>query len=228
MLNDKQLEQIREIGYVVFDGNFDKEKLSQLKRIFEESKNEIQNYSGWAFMGIFRHSKEYLEFIEESGALSVARQLTRSKEVDLYWDSVVIKSAGNQREFCWHQDEGYTETSPKEYYTFWIPFHDVDSRNGGLWVLPESHKEGILEHSRVVASDTKYPGQEIKNLNDLKETPVSLKAGQVLVFSSMLAHRSGANNSNTDRLAMAFAIHKHKFKEINVPDNLAPTEGLRL
>ncbi len=228
MINAAQKKEFSENGFLIFDGNFDPQKLRELHRIFEESKEKIQNYSGWAYMGMFRHSFHYLKFIEDCGALKVAQSLLANQKLDLYWDSVVVKSANNPREFCWHQDEGYTQTKPEEYLTFWIPFHDVDSQNGGLWVLPGSHKEGLLQHSPVKISERNFPGLVIDDFDDEGEMPISLKAGQVLVFSSLLAHRSGANNSEDDRLAMAFAIHKHGFEEVNVPSNLAPVEGLYL
>ncbi len=144
MISEDQVSRFKRDGFLLIDGPFGAEKLAEMRMEFESSKEEIKNYSGWAFMGMFRHSSVYRQFIAESGAIALAKKIFSCDSVDLYWDSVVVKSANNRRQFCWHQDEGYTLTKPQEYITFWIPFQDVTDKNGGLWVLPGSHNPPFL------------------------------------------------------------------------------------
>lgn len=228
ILNEQQIFDFEKNGFLKIQGAIDSSELQNLQVEFENSKDSIKSYSKWAYMGIFRHSPMYRSFIQSSGAAAIAKQLLQYDRIDLYWDSVTIKAANSPKEFTWHQDEGFTATNPQGYVTFWIPLQDVDQKNGGLWILPGSHKCGALSHNKVPASETTVAGREIQDLDFSTAVEVKMKKGELLVFSSLLAHKSGGNFSNNDRLALAFAIHKHGYKEINVPESLSLVPGLEI
>ena len=68
-------------------------------------------------------------------------------------------------------------------------------RNGGLEVVEGSHSMTVPISPR----DNCIEGSWV---NEQKWVPVELSPGELLVFGSYLAHRSGPNNSNKDRKAI--------------------------
>lgn len=113
----------------------------------------------------------------------------------LYWEQAVAKPPFARTELPWHQDNGYTPIVPEEYVTCWLALDDADENNGCIWVLPDSHRAGTVRHRNGtgpfrVADTGGQPG-----------IPVPVRAGDVLVFSSLLLHRSGPNITDRPRRA---------------------------
>lgn len=117
----------------------------------------------------------------------------------LYWEQAVAKPPQARTELPWHQDNGYAPTVPEEYVTCWLALDDADVSNGCLWVLPASHEKGTLKHHRVEGAPfrTGYEGDDAG-------AAVPVSKGSVLVFSSLLMHRSGPNT--TDRYRRAWIL----------------------
>jgi ectoine hydroxylase-related dioxygenase (phytanoyl-CoA dioxygenase family) len=107
-------------------------------------------------------------------------------DVRLYWDQSVYKKTAKAQEFPWHQDNGYTFIEPQQYLTLWIPLVDVDDRNGCPWIAPGRHRLGTLEHW------TTSIGYKCLDVVD-DAVCVPAKAGDVIAFSSLAPHRTGAN-----------------------------------
>ena len=118
----------------------------------------------------------------------------------LYWEQAVAKPPQARTELPWHQDNGYTPLVPEEYVTCWLALDDADERNGCLWVIPGSHHDGTHRHVNDGASPFRvgYGGPATDGV------PVPVAKGSVLVFSSLLMHRSGPNT--TDRFRRAWII----------------------
>lgn len=103
-------------------------------------------------------------------------------------------------EFYWkskpHQDYWGMRGSENSL-VLWIPIFDIKERHGFLEVVPYSHKRGLLSHKKF------GPGAEIKeNIND-PFVSVRMEIGDILVFSSMLIHKSGENASNDIRWTLS-------------------------
>ena len=115
-------------------------------------------------------------------------------DVRLYWDQAVIKSGPEAEEFPWHQDNGYGETFPEEYYTTWVALCDVPAEKGAIWVVPGSHKKGGVTHKQNAAGHwVGYEGKE--------GHVVPVKKGEALIFSSLTMHRSSSNTTPEKRSA---------------------------
>ena len=115
-------------------------------------------------------------------------------EVRLYWDQAVYKKPEPEREFPWHQDNGYTYVEPQQYLTCWVPLVDATVENGCPWVVPGLHRMGTLEHwwTPVGFQCVTDPDGAV---------PVEARAGDVVVFSSLTPHRTGPNTSGSVRKA---------------------------
>src|SRR5207302_8225162 len=54
-----------------------------------------------------------------------------------------IKAAGKPGQ-AWHQDEYFIPTRDRSLSAAWIAMDDATVENGCLWVIPGSHRHGIL------------------------------------------------------------------------------------
>lgn len=139
-------------------------------------------------------------------------------DVDLYWNQAVYKSGGGTKQFPWHQDDGYAAVNPSPYLTIWLAVNDVTVENGCVWVLPGSHKNGLVEHT-----DTPE-GRACYSLDDPNQgVPVPLKAGSAAVFWSLTMHKSGLNVSDGMRKGFVIQYSKKDLKYVPSGD---PVPGL--
>jgi phytanoyl-CoA hydroxylase len=118
-----------------------------------------------------------------------------------------IKSEGRPGQ-AWHQDELFIPTRDRSLTAAWIALDDATVENGCLWVLPGSHRPGVLYPDRdqhdprfdceVEAYDFPYRGQDA--------VPVEVPAGSVVIFNGYLLHRS---LPNTGRHGLRRALVNH-------------------
>ena len=122
--------------------------------------------------------------------------LVGTGDARLYWEQCVTKPPQARTELPWHQDNGYTPLVPEEYVTCWLALDDADLENGCLWVIPGSHRSGTVRHHNGAGPfRVGYDGP------DADGVPVPVARGSVLVFSSLLMHRSGPNVTDRHRRA---------------------------
>ena len=98
--------------------------------------------------------------------------------------------------FPWHQDKWYFNHQYKTEMTVgtWTAIDAADIDNGCLYVIPGSHKYGILKHE-----DLEGPQQsEFKIARDAKDedgVAVEVPPGAVVWFNNQLLHKSTDNHS---------------------------------
>jgi len=115
----------------------------------------------------------------------------------LFWEQGVAKPPQAHTELPWHQDSGYTPTIPEEYVTCWLALDDADEHNGCLWVQPRSHHRGRQAHH----ADGSFGSFRVGYDGDDHGVPIPATKGSVLVFSSLVMHRSGPNTTDRPRRA---------------------------
>ncbi|MFN8058370.1 MAG: phytanoyl-CoA dioxygenase family protein [Vicinamibacterales bacterium] len=114
----------------------------------------------------------------------------------LYWDMAVYKKPGTTEPFPWHQDNGYTYVDPQQYVTCWVALSDATVENGCPVVAPRAHRQGTFAHKL-----TKL-GFVCAEEDPADALTVPVKAGSVVVFSSLAPHRTGPNLSSDVRKAL--------------------------
>ncbi len=108
-------------------------------------------------------------------------------DVRLYWDQAVYKKPEYPKPFPWHQDNGYTYVEPQAYLTCWVALTDATLDNGCPWVIPGGHLRGTLAHR---LSKLGYVCREDDGPEALA---IPVREGSVVVFSSLMPHRTGPN-----------------------------------
>ena len=107
-----------------------------------------------------------------------------------------IKKAGKPGQ-AWHQDEDFIPTRDRSLTGAWMALDDATVENGCLWVIPGSHKHGILWPQRD--HDDRDFDCTIESFNfpykDSDAIPVEVKAGSIVFFNGYLLHRSLPNRA---------------------------------
>ncbi len=116
-------------------------------------------------------------------------------DVRLYWDQAVYKKPGTRSDFPWHQDNGYTFVEPQAYLTCWVALTDATEANGCPRVVPGLHRGGTLAH---VPTDL-----GLVCFDEPPSAPVTapVRAGGIVVFSSLTPHATGPNGTSETRRA---------------------------
>jgi phytanoyl-CoA hydroxylase len=114
-----------------------------------------------------------------------------------------IKPAGKPGQ-AWHQDEAHIPTRDRSLTAAWIALDDATVHNGCLWVIPGSHRPGVLhpvreQHdARFDCTDEAYDF----GYRPSDAVPVELPAGAALIFNGYLLHRSLPNTTTGTRRAL--------------------------
>jgi phytanoyl-CoA hydroxylase len=207
LISDAQVAQFHELGYfvteVVLDPSQLAEATAEFDRLYVSNLAAIEK-SGHAanielarnrpFIGAAHKRSEPLRRLIQAPIYLEACAKFIGPDADLYFNQVVIKPPEKGRHFAWHQDSGYVETKPLAYITCWTAIGDTTLDNGCIWVVPRSHKLGLLPHPRDMVEN-----MLVAQADESQAIPVPMKAGQVAIFSSLTLHKSGPNTSQTIR-----------------------------
>lgn len=105
-----------------------------------------------------------------------------------------------------HQDYYYIKNEPNTLTAAWVAMEYTNEENGCLWVIPGSHKLGLLPHGAVKnLKEHEAWTHEVEGIDLNKETPVVLDKGDILFFDSLLIHSSTRNRS--ERWRRSYVCH---------------------
>jgi ectoine hydroxylase-related dioxygenase (phytanoyl-CoA dioxygenase family) len=201
LITDEQARSFNERGFFVLENALDAATIDRVRTAidpFEAKAEEFLRSQPDGRMGIAKadgitftvHLVRLSKVLREFSAGSLFQDLCHDvigPDVRLYWDQAVYKKPEYPKPFPWHQDNGYTYIEPQAYLTCWIALNDATEDNGCPWVIPGGHLRGTLRHR---ASETGYVCRE----DDGPEaTPLPVRAGGIVVFSSLTPHRTGPN-----------------------------------
>lgn len=137
-----------------------------------------------------------------------------------------IKAAGQPGQ-AWHQDEDYIPTRDRSLCGGWIALDDATVENGCLWVIPGSHRRGILWPQARNADPRFDCNDESFNFpySDADSIPVEVKAGAVVFFNGYLLHRSLPNRAKG---GYRRALVNHYMSAESLLPWLPPADGQRV
>jgi len=204
IVSDAQARQYDKQGWFVFEDAFDVETIRALTGAIDPIEEQLENLLREKMGGRFFIARaDEITFTTHIVTRSaVAKQFTKSAffsdlvhdligpDVRLYWDQSVYKKPGTADDFPWHQDNGYTFVVPQQYLTCWVALTDADEKNGCPWVAPGLHRMGTLVHEMTDL------GWDCVGKSQVESVAAPVRAGSVVVFSSLTPHRTGPNMSN--------------------------------
>lgn len=205
-LSPAQLNEYNEQGYLILKNVITKKGLDKIRKecmqawdaekaAFDPEKSWLQNS---LLVNIHHRSAAVRDYYFEGPMVTIATQLI-GPNVKGATSQLTFKMRGNTKPFGWHQDNGYGELEPYNALTTLTALDDTDRRNGCLWLIPGSHKQGQI---RVLQDEeTKKTQSEISvEADESKAVPMEMKAGDALIFNCWMLHKSDGNYSvNRDR-----------------------------
>ena len=130
--------------------------------------------------------------------------------------------------FPWHQDRWYTQPQFKTKTTVgtWTAIDAADKENGCLYVIPGSHKIGILEHIELEGSQQQEFRQAV-GAQDEDGVAVELPPGSVIFFDNRILHKSTDNNSERFRRSNIAHYISAKAERIHHKNYMRPLMWVR-
>jgi phytanoyl-CoA hydroxylase len=104
-----------------------------------------------------------------------------------------------------HQDNLFLQAHPETCIAVWIAIDDCDGENGGLKMVPGSHRYELVCPEEADAGES-FTKDEIKLPDGMVAEQSVMKAGDVLLFHGSMVHGSGPNRS-ADRFRRSLIFH---------------------
>jgi ectoine hydroxylase-related dioxygenase (phytanoyl-CoA dioxygenase family) len=217
---ERQREQFQTEGYAVFDGALVGPMMDMLRdqcESFVAREDARMDALGVDTIGISHRGRRYfanecqraqpaLRSMLFSQTMADVCRATLGQDAYFFFDQFVVKGPEGGLPFGWHQDSGYVvgnggPADHKPYLTCWCPLDDATARNGTVRVLPFSKvpasRAGIVPHVKQAGTN-----DLIGWADDEGALTLDVAAGDIVAFSSLLLHATGANQ--TDRFRRVY------------------------
>src|SRR5579863_5339337 len=159
-ISDAHARSFNQRGFFVLDDAIDPATIARVVAEIDPNEARMEEFlrtqpEGRAFIAqaggitFTVHLVKRSRILREFAASQVFAELCHDligPDVRLYWDQAVYKKPEFEKDFPWHQDNGYTYVEPQAYLTCWIALTDVTRENGCPWVLTGGHLRGTLAH----------------------------------------------------------------------------------
>jgi len=195
LVTQQNIDQFHEEGYFLTDVVIEKSTLDamcvEMERVFQEevaaAKKTGNDAAVKAALGaravapFHVRSDVAAELVKHPIYLDMCRAFI-GPDADLYYNQITTKYPERGKIFGWHQDSGYTTTNATPYITCWTAITDATIDNGTIWVIPGSHKWGILPHEQTEETPDKFGGVDAVFEDESGAIPVEAKAGSNRLF----------------------------------------------
>lgn len=202
MLNDAQVHQYNDDGYVIPDHRIGEEVLEEIKsrhaRVIEK-KPEFADYCP----AILKEDVGFKKFAEDPVILDMVEQLI-GPDFALWNCSFFAKPALTGSRTPWHQDGEYWPIRPLATCSVWLAVDAATPENGCLRMLPGSHKVQDLVPHRTNDGPGLALNRELleDQYNEDDAVDLVLEPGQFSLHDVYLLHGSEPNRSPNPRRGM--------------------------
>jgi radical SAM protein with 4Fe4S-binding SPASM domain len=215
-------EQMRRAGFVVVHDVFQASELDALRQLASEFES-VYGDLGEEFLTLGRVEDPELrtEFIGRAGQVALPRLAELFVEqAELLGSVFQIKPPSPRSALNSHQDDSLVDEREWLGVYAWVPLDDTDAENGGLCVLPGSHR--LPNWQRTLNIPWQF--ESYREILESHAVPLEVPAGSVVLFDSATVHSSPPNSSGRARWALnSFARDRAApllqfFKDDSTPD----------
>lgn len=115
----------------------------------------------------------------------------------------IIKKPGKETTFPIHQDWAIVDEEKYFSLNIWIPLHDVNEKNGAMWIVKGSHNiERKIRGAGILFPDYTQMIEELKPYM----TSFDMNAGEALIFYHSTIHGSPHNQSEESRKVIQVSL----------------------
>jgi hypothetical protein len=190
-------ENFRQQGFTKVSDFFTKEEMDSLIHDIRSADpkshqpSDLNTGEMLFYNNLFFNSEPIQRFITQPRLVDFLKNVI-GPDFWVRWDQAVFKGPG-AGEFPWHQDNAYNRLRD-EHFQLWIALSKMNAERGGLWLVPESHKMGLLPHAMV----GRYKAFTGPTENSFC---IDAEIGDIVLFSSLMLHYTSPNVSSEDRWA---------------------------
>ncbi len=232
-LNQKQIDQFAEQGYLFFPSLFSAEEINvlnaELDGIFSSHRPENVREKGSGVVrtsfGVHMYNAAFARLARHPRMVEPVKRLFE-EDVYMHQFKVNAKAAFDGEVWQWHQDFGTWHADDQmpepRAMNVAIFLDEVNEFNGPLMFIPASHKLGVIEAGHDTDT-TSYPlwTLDAKTVSTLVDKGGLVApqgpAGSMILFHSCLVHASGSNLSPWHRRTVYLSLcavsnHIRRFK----------------
>ena len=183
------------------------ENPSKYKCVYEKNNGKelfYDDYCNW------NRINEYKNFIFNSNIAKIAKQLMKSKKVNLFHEHVLIKENNSEKKTPWHQDQSYYCVNGKDNCSFWIPLDPVKKNTSPEFVSGSHNWNKQFLPTKFFGYDYEQKDDEFENVpnieanrNKYKILSWDLNLGDAIVFNFATIHGAPENKSINRRRAFS-------------------------
>ena len=221
LLSDKIVKSYQENGVVLLKNiinNYWLEELSKgiiknfknpskYKCVYEKNKDKelfYDDYCNW------KRIIEYKRFIYDSNISVIAKELMRSKKVNLFHEHVLIKEVGSKKITPFHQDQSYYCVNGKDNCSIWIPMGKIKKNTCPEFVLKSHLWNKKFLPTKFFGNPYENKDKEFENIPNITENKKNyhlinwnLDPGDAIAFNFSTVHGAPENKSNYKRSAFS-------------------------
>ncbi|GHO46350.1 phytanoyl-CoA dioxygenase family protein [Ktedonospora formicarum] len=219
-LAPEQLVAFHKQGFLVVDDVFKQEEIEKLRERF------MQIHAHGPVPGYFEPVssdeakgdilKQYPRIMHPHRFDELARRyLLDQRLAGILWDlfdeeplaaqSMLYFKPAGARGQALHQDNFYLRVEPGTCIAAWVPLDPTNRENGGLEVVPGTHKMDIFCPEEADSS-VSFTRDFVPVPEGLAAIPIDIAPGSVLFFNGSLVHGSQPNTTK-DRFRRSFICH---------------------
>jgi ectoine hydroxylase-related dioxygenase (phytanoyl-CoA dioxygenase family) len=210
-----EIEQYRELGYLVVPGALGSDLLAETRAIVDaivadagklrthteiydlETSHTAQTPRVRRIKSPHRHFRFFADLARNQRITSIVAQLI-GPDIRLHGSKLNMKSAGYGAAVEWHQDWAFYPHTNDSVLAIGLYLDDCDLENGPLLVLPGTHKGPVYDHhADGYFTGAMDPG--IEGLNYAGAIPLMGFAGSMTIHHARLVHGSALNTSSKPR-----------------------------
>ena len=215
------LEEYEQNGYIILRSNFSEKQCKELKEYFKVLSPKVtipHTDIPWGWGNLVNDQK--LKFIvDDKNINSFLTNLFGNYVYNHLYVHNKVSWYGLLEN--WHQEvyniktfaPGYDNSDWACFAQIYVPLDPQDLENGGLKIIPGSHKLGQLDHIDFMGPNLGH--KRITKRSEIERAyqkcgiiNPALNPGDVVIFSHLLLHGSTSNNSPFDRQAVVLQARK--------------------
>ncbi|MDX1968081.1 MAG: phytanoyl-CoA dioxygenase family protein [Planctomycetaceae bacterium] len=152
-------------------------------------------------------SPVFIEFLSQPAVVGRLQQLLGPQVVCplAHHNCIMTKQPAYSSDTGWHQDIRYWSFQRPELVNLWIALGEERPDNGGLWVIPGSHRLPFQSHQFDAAKffDPAVPENAALIAS---RTPVTLAPGDALFFHCLTLHAATRNQTQEPKFSAVFTF----------------------
>jgi len=143
----------------------------------------------------------WIRLVSDDRLLDIAAQFV-GPDIALFASHYICKPPYSGRPVLWHQDGAYWPLEPMEVVTLWLAIDESTPENGGLRVIPGSHRGELHELRARDDFDSVLGSESATSVDESLAVDLTLSPGDVEVHHPSIMHGSAANTSPRRRCGL--------------------------